>query len=475
MRKSIPASLLLVITLSGCATLKENTNDTTVSLPSYFIKETDTTLEASSLKAFLDDTALHRLVDTALANNFDLLAAVQRVEMLRANTRVTDAARFPQVNAMAGVAVDRYGKYTLDGVGNFDTNLSPNIDKNQRIPDPATDFFIGFRSSWEIDIWGKLKDRSKAAYSRFLAGAKGRQWLATQITAEVGRLYYELLSLDQQLKIIQRNIELQKRGLEVVEAQMAGGRATALAVRQFRAQLLHTKETEIRTRQSITRAESDLNILLGRFSSPISRDTTIMIKPVPVRIAGGVPSTLLLNRPDIQQAELELLATKADISAARKAFLPSLTLNPYVGFNAFKAPLLFNGASLAAGVASGLAAPVFNRGALKAGLSIANAEQATAYYHYQQKILEGFQEIVTELKAMDNLKEAYALKSEQVQTLKDAVATANDLYLAGYATYLEVIMAQAGVLQAEMEQVNMRKELLQTGINLYRSLGGGRL
>jgi outer membrane protein TolC len=289
----------------------------------------------------------------------------------------------------------------------------------------------------------------------------------------VASRYYELLALDNQLRIIARNIELQRRGLEIVEAQMAGGRATALAVRQFKAQVLNTQGAEIDIRQSIISTENELNNLLGRFPEPIARDTSIIAKVVPQQIGAGIPSEVLLRRPDIQQAELELVAAKADISAARKAFLPSLNLNPYVGLNAFKAPLLLSPGSIATGLATSFAAPLINRRGILSGVNVANAEQATAFYNYQKNIVQGYQEVVTQLQSIENLKRSYDLKVQEVETLTEAVATANDLYLAGYASYLEVIVAQGSVLQAEIEQTNIKREIFTSMINLYRALGGG--
>ncbi|WP_207494477.1 TolC family protein [Aridibaculum aurantiacum] len=468
-----PYIVIAAVTITGCTTIKQAELPEGVQLPSSFGSTADTAGGRLVLKDFFTDLNLQRLIDTALATNFDLQVAVQRIEVARLNTRIANAARLPQVNAVAGLSLDKYGRYTLNGVGNFDTNLSPNIDEKRQIPDPTPEYFLGFRSSWEADIWGRLKDRSRAAYTRYLASQKGRQWVATQLVAEVASNYYELMALDHQLKIIKTNIALQQRGLEIVEAQMAGGRATALAVRQFKAQVLNTQATELDIRQAIVRTENNLNYLLGRLPSKIVRDTSIIAKQVPARIQAGIPADILLRRPDVQQAELELIAARADISAARKAMLPSLSINPYIGLNAFKAPLLLSGASVAAGVASSLAAPIINRRAIIAGVHIANAEQATAFYNYQRNIVQGYQEVVTHLQAVDNLKQAYDLKVEEVETLTEGVANANDLYLAGYANYLEVIVAQASVLRAQIEQTNMKKEIFQSIINLYRSVGGG--
>lgn len=460
--------------VAGCQPMKQAALPAAVTVPQTFTGVADTTgSNPIRWRDFFADETLQRLIDTALHNNFDVKAAVQRIELARANAHIAHAARLPFVSAGVSGGADRYGKYTLNGVGNFDTNLSPNIDKKRKIPTaPTQDYFAGFRSTWEADIWGKLKDRKKAAYARYLASEKGRQWLTTQIVAEVAARYYDLVALDNQLRTLQRNIGLQQRGLEVVEAQMAGGRATALAVKQFNAQVLHTQGAEYQIKQSIIRAENDLNNLLGRFPTPIARDTALMSKPMPENIHGGIPSQVLLRRPDIQEAELALQAAKADIAAARKEFLPSVNINAYVGLNAFKLPLLFNAGSLAAGAAASLAGPLVNRTAIRSGYHMANAAQLQAFYNYQKNIVQGFQEVATQLQLLDNFKQAYLLKVSEVQELTEGVSHADDLYLAGYANYLEVIVAQGSVLQAEMEQADIKKEMFQTLINLFRSTGG---
>ena len=460
--------------ITGCGTIKQVGTPPVVNIPASFTTSPDSPgVNRLSWKDFFTDQYLIGLINTALKNNLDIKTAIQRVGIARASTRIANAARLPFVTAGVSAGVDKYGKYTLNGVGNFDTNLSPNIDRKRKIPtNPTQDYFIGFRSTWEADIWGKLKDRKQAAYARYLASEKGRQWLTTQIVAEVAGMYYELVALDNQLRIIQRNIELQRKGLEVVEAQMAGGRATALAVKQFTAQVLHTQGAEFEIRQAIIRTENELNTLIGRFPTAIVRDTTLLRKPVPEKIQAGIPSEVLLRRPDIQEAELALLAAKTDIKAARKEFLPSLTINPYVGFNAFKLPLIFQPGSIAAGAAASLVGPLINRAGIRSGYNIANAEQLQAFYNYQRNILQGFQEIVTQLQLIENFKKSYALKTSEVRELTEGVTNANELYLAGYASYLEVIVAQGSVLQAEIEQTNIKKEMFQSIINLFRSTGG---
>jgi NodT family efflux transporter outer membrane factor (OMF) lipoprotein len=461
-----------LLAFSGCKTIKPTAMPQTEQMPERFGQETTAPVPVLNWKDVFNDEELAALIDTALNNNYDLKSGAQRIIVAGANTRLARASMLPSLNASITAGTDRFGKYTLNGVGNYDTNLSPNINADQRIPGPTPDYFVGFRSSWEIDVWGKLSKRKEAAYSRLLATEMGQKWLNTQVVTQVANLYFELIALDKQAEILKRNIALQKKGVDIIVAQMAGGRATALAVSQFKAQMMATQGKEFEIKQAITQTENELNQLLGRYPSKIARDTSAITKVLPHRIYAGIPSQVILKRPDIQEAELELRAAKADVSAARKALLPSFTLDAYSGYNAFKLPLLFSPGSLASGVLGGLTAPIFNRGAIKNGNRIATAAQLTAFYNYQQRILQGYQEVSTQLSAIDNYKRAYQLKTNEVGELKTALATANDLYLAGYATYLEVIVAQATVLNAEMEQVNLKRQSYAALINLFRALGG---
>jgi outer membrane protein TolC len=187
----------------------------------------------------------------------------------------------------------------------------------------------------------------------------------------------------------------------------------------------------------------------------------------------GVPLQLLTQRPDIQQAEWELKAAKADVEAARKAFLPSLNITPYLGLNAFKLPLLFANGSLAYGLLGGLTQPLLNRYQLKGDFAVADARQQIAVNNYRQAVLQAFGEVTGNLKGIAYYKEIVALNQSEVETLTEAVSTSNDLYFSGYASYLEVITAQKGVLEAELKRTVAQKELLLYTVDLYRALGGG--
>jgi HAE1 family hydrophobic/amphiphilic exporter-1 len=478
----VPAAMTLIILLmiSSCKTKaptltpKPNLPDTFTE-PKDSIKQSHDTISIAAIpiSRFFPDPYLQRLIDTALSNNPDLQSAFQRIQVAAAGMRYNKAFLLPQVNAAVTAGVDKYGDYTMNGVGNHDTNLSPNIDGDQHIPNPTADYFIGLRSSWEIDLWGKLHSRKEAALNRWLASREAGRLMTTTLISDLATLYYQLLALDNEQKVLTKNIRLQENALEIVKVQKEGGRATELAVQQFQAQLLHTRSLRYTTAQQITETENQLNFLAGRTAQIIHRDSSLLDIALPENLSAGLPSQLLLNRPDIHAAELDLRALNADIHAARAAFFPSLTLSPYVGYNAFKPSLLFNSGSVAYGIIAGMMAPIFNRNAIKADYQRTIAEGRIALYDYQRTVLTGFMEVTNSLKGIRNFTDYYQLKQQEAESLNNAVEVANDLYRVGKASYLEVITAQRSVLDAELEVNSAKKSILLHTINLYRSVGGG--
>ncbi|AYA37014.1 efflux transporter outer membrane subunit [Hymenobacter oligotrophus] len=469
--------LLSLLLLAGCKVAEPTPPRAAAVLPAQYgpaAAADSASVAERPWREFFADARLVSLIDTALQNNLDVRMAVQRIEQARASVVAARGALFPTVSGVTAAGFDRWGKYTLNGVGNYDTNLSPNIRGDQRIPNPATpDYFLGLRSTWEIDLWGRLRQRRQAAYARLLATEQGRYLVTTSLVAQVASLYYELLALDSELDVLVRNARLQERALEIVQVQKTGGRATELAVQQFTAQMLRTQSLEQQVRQRIVRAENELNQLLGRYPQRVVRGAPIRQQALPDSVAAGVPTRLLLRRPDIRQAELELTATRADVAAARAAFLPSLTITPYVGLNAYRTSLLFQPQSVAFGLLAGLAAPVFNRSQIKADYQRATATEREAVFAYQKALQTGFREVHTNLSGLAYFRRAYAFKQQEVASLNRAVEASNSLYVANRATYLEVITAQRNVLDAELEATQLRKEQFQLLIELYRALGGG--
>jgi NodT family efflux transporter outer membrane factor (OMF) lipoprotein len=467
-------TILLVFFMTACSNLKTIEVAPPQPMPASYTGATDTTnVSAIPISAYFADSYLLRLIDTALTANPDILSALQRVEIANANLKYNGMLILPNVTLNANAGLEKYGDYTMNGVGNYDTNLSPNINSNQRIPNPTPDYFLGFRSAWEVDLWGKLRSRKKPAFNRFLASQSGYKMITTSLTAQIASAYYQLLALDNELKVIRKNVVFQTNALEIIKIQKLGGRATELAVQQFLAQLKRTQGLEFQVLQQITETENQLNFLTGRFSKTIVRDTSINTLKLPSVLKAGVPSQLLLNRPDIQEAEFELRAMNADIKAVHAAFFPSLTISPYVGFNAFASSLLFNSGSFTYGILGGITAPIFNRKLIKANYNRTVAEGKQALYSYQKTVLNSYQEVFNSLKSIENYKQMYTQKQQEVEALNNAVSVANDLYLVGRANYLEVITAQRNVLDAELELANTKKNIFIGAINLYRSVGGG--
>lgn len=318
-------AVVLPAWLGSCRNYKAVFLEAKVNLPDTFYNATDT-LNTVLLPtyAFFKDANLLKLIDSALAGNFDRQIAWQRIQMADAQLQYQKGARLPSADLNLSAGVEHFGNYTMNGVGNYDTNLSPNINSNQHIPNPTPDFFAGFRSAWEVDLWAKLKNQQKAALARLLASQSGYQLINTELAARIASLYYQLLALDTEADIIRKNIKLQENAVEIVQAQKLGGRATELAVQQFVAQLDRTRGLAFENAQQQTQAQSQLHLLTGRFDQAIARDTSLMALPLPIALHTGVPAQMLLNRPDIRQAELELTALNADIRSARAAFF-SLT------------------------------------------------------------------------------------------------------------------------------------------------------
>ena len=473
-RKKALVALVGLLGLGGCQLPKTALLPTARPVPTMFGNQRDTVgIATQNWRTFFGDEPLVALIDSALSGNFDLRIATQRIEQARATFDYSRGFLAPQVNTAASVGLDRYGRNTLNGVGNYDTNLSDNVQGNLLIPNPTPDFFLGVRSNWEVDIWGKLRNRRKAAYLRLLGSEQGRRAVVTGLVAEIARQYYSLLALDSEQEIIQRNIDYQQNALDLVRVQKEAGRVTELAVQQFAAQLLNTRSRQAQVRQQIVATENTLNRLLGRYPQPIARGRSLQTRELPGTVLTGMPAQMLLRRPDIRQAELDLEAASVDVAVARAEFLPSLNLTGYLGLNSFRLGTLVSPASLAAGLLSGLSAPVLNRRFVRANYGGSVAQRQEVFYRYRQSIVDGFSEVTTSLRGVENYREVAEFQAEEVTTLRQAVSTANDLFRSGYATYLEVITAQRTVLEAELALINTKQAQFLALTDLYRSLGGG--
>ncbi|MCS6822708.1 MAG: TolC family protein [Cytophagaceae bacterium] len=466
--------LVLFSMLYGCHTYNKAPQYPSIKLPEGLsVDSSKTSIDKMQWRTFFTDTILISLIDEALKNNPDMLMATQRIELARSFLMQSRGSYLPYISADISASTNKLGEYTADGVGNFDSNLSSNVPDDKKIPSPLTDYFMGLRSSWEIDIWGKLRNLRRAAYARFVASEKGKHWVTTSLVAHVASLYYTLLAYDQELMIIQKNVELQKEILETIKNLKEAGKANELAIKQSTAQYMHTQFMEILIKQNIQKTENELNNLLGRYPQPIQRIDYDAQNPIAENFLKSIPPSLLLNRPDVQQAEWELKASEKELKAARAAFLPSLAISAHTGYNAFVIDPLLSPASFVYGALAGMSAPLLQGRRIKANHKAALARNYEAYYAYQKTILNAYKEVQTNLQKIEAYNKAMKLKEVEVQILTEGVVASDYLFKAGYASYLEVIFAQKNVLEAELQLVDTRKEKYLALVDLYYSLGGG--
>ena len=443
----------------------------TKAVPESFDKSTDTTnVSSTPWRTYFKDPNLVSLIDTALKNNQELQITLQEIEIAKNDIRVRKGALLPTVGVGSGVGIEKVGRYTSQGAGDASTEIKP----GKEMPDPLADFKLAAYANWEVDIWKKLRNSKKAAVSRYLATVEGKNFVITNLIAEVADSYYELLALDSQLEIVRQNIALQSNALEIVKIQKEAARATELAVQKFQAEVLASKSMEFDILQNIKETENKINFLLGQYPQEIKRDKTNFASIMPSMIHSGVPSQLLANRPDIKQAELELEAAKLDVKVARAEFFPSLEINAALGFNAFKPSYLFTmPESLLYSLAGDLAAPVINRNAIKAEYSSANARQLQALYNYERTILNAYLEVSSQLSKINNLEKSYELKSQQVAAMNRSIDVAGDLFKSAKADYFEVLMTQRDALESKLELIETKKAQFNATVHVYRDLGGG--
>jgi NodT family efflux transporter outer membrane factor (OMF) lipoprotein len=443
----------------------------TKAIPESFDKSSDTTNTSTTpWRTYFKDPNLVNLIDTALKNNQELQITLQEIEIAKNDIRVKKGLLLPTVGIGAGAGIEKVGRYTSQGAGDASTE----IIEGKEMPDPLGDLKIAAYAHWEVDIWKKLRNSKKAAVSRYLSTVEGKNFVITNLIAEVADSYYELLALDSQLEIVRKNIELQTNALEVVKIQKEAARATELAVQKFQAEVMASKSMEFDILQNIKESENKINFLLGQYPQEIKRSKSNFMDLMPSVIQSGIPSQLLANRPDIKQAELELEAAKLDVKTARAEFYPSLDISAAIGVNAFKPSYLFTlPESLLYSLAGDLAAPLINRNAIKAEYSSANARQIQALYNYERTILNAYLEVSNQLSKINNLEKSYDLKSQQVAALNRSIDIAGDLFKSAKADYFEVLMTQRDALESQLELIDTKKEQLNASVLVYKDLGGG--
>lgn len=466
------ALTILVLLVAACKSLKNPTEPIFESLPKSFNSTNCDSINSSMVqpKEIFNDTLLAALIDTALSKNLSLVRTHNALLQLEADVLEARTNMLPKVGAYVGYSNRKFGLHTMDGAGNITTP----IGDGELIPVNLNDFNFGLQTSWEIDIWGRLKQQKKAALSRLLAAKESENMLKTWIIEQVAINYFNLISLDETKNIISQNIELNTNLIDILKVQKEAGRTNELSIQQFEALIMNYSNSLLQVEQEIVFAENELRQLIGSFDASIKRSTFKDNPILTIEIKEGLPAQILANRPDIRQSEQQIIASKADLSAAKKMFYPSLSINGNIGYQAYKTRFLFTSPeSVAYGLFGNLMYPVINLGALKANFNRASASQLDAYYTYQETILNAFTEINNGLYAMKITKQMLENKSNENVLLNQSRQIAGELFNSNKADYFEVLFAQKNVLSSELELMELHRQLFSWKIYLYKALGGG--
>lgn len=464
------AVALILCSAASCKMFKEPLRVENRNVPASYKASVDTVNTAKVLwRNYFTDTNLISLIDTALANNQELNVTMQEINIARNEVKARKGEYLPFGGIQVGAGPDKAGGYTWDGQS--EEAWKANSEKGAA--KYVGDFNISAVFSWELDIWGKLRNAKRAAAARYLGTIEGKNFMVTNLVSEIANSYYELVALDNQLDIIQQNIQIQSNALNITQQLKENAKVTQLAVNRFEAQLLNTQNLQYDIQQQIVETENKINFLTGRFPQRVSRNAAAFNAVVFDSITAGIPIQLLENRPDIRQAEQELVASKLDIKAAKAAFFPNIKISAAIGFQAFNPAVWFNPTSLIYSVFGDIMAPLINRNAIVAAYKTTRAKQIQAVINYEKTILNAHIEVVNQLSGIENYTGSYTTKAREVDILNQSITVSDNLFKSARADYMEVLLTQREALESKMELIEIKKKQLSAQVTIYKALGGG--
>ncbi|WP_395064668.1 efflux transporter outer membrane subunit [Flavobacterium sp.] len=415
-------------------------------------------------KSFFSEADLVELIDIALAKNNDLQIAEKNITIANLQYKQAKWGNVPQINAYANATTTRLSENSLNGL-----STSQFLGKNH-----LEDFSAGLNFSWEADIWGKIKNQKKSALAAYMQTTEAKKALQTSVVATVSNGFYDLLMLDAQLEIAKKTLVLNDSTLFVVNLQYDAGQVNLLAKQQTEAQRLIAAQLIPELEKNIQIQENALSVLTGTFPEVQKRQSLLNNLVVKDNLSAGIPSQLLSKRPDVKSAELELKIANAQVGIAKASLYPSLNITAVTGVNSFEFNNWFNiPASLFGSVTGGLVAPLLNSKKLKTRYEIAKIGRDQSVLRFKQTVLVAVGEVSNALVKIDKQEKEFTIANQRVETLKKSIVNANMLFKNGMATYLEVIIAQSYLLQAELELASIKKDRLIANVELYRALGGG--
>jgi outer membrane protein, multidrug efflux system len=444
---------------AGCA-VGPNYKRPVVNSPAVFRGEEESTNGPSAELAWwrvYEDRSLRRLIREALTNNYDLRIAVARVEQARAVAMQARSRFVPSVD---------YNGTVSRGRNDF---LGSAFPQNGATTSSVSATLNAF---WEVDLWGRIRRLNESARAQFLASEEARRGVRLSLLSDVATAYFQLLELDQELEIASRTTNSFAESLKIFNQRVEGGTASALQSARAEAALEDAAAAVPAIRERISAAENQLCILLGRNPGPIERPTTMLAQRMP-DIPAGLPSSLLERRPDLRQTEQLLRSANAQVGESVAEFFPRIGLTSFLGKVSPELSAFTLGSANAWGIAAEGTGPLFEGGRLVGQYRQAKAARQEATWQYQRTILNAFREVSDALVSRQQLADVREHQALQVQALEKAVKLSSERYVAGKASYYEVLEAQQQLFPSELNLARTQRDQLVAVVALYKSLGGG--
>ena len=407
-----------------------------------------------------NDPILTDLIQSALKENKDLKIAAARVEEFMGRYGVTRAAQFPQLAGTASAQRQQFSNLT---------NPLPSAS----LENPGDLYQAFLNASWQIDLWGQLRRATEAARADLLSTEEARRGVVLTVVTSVAIAYTDLLDLDKQLEIAERTAKARENSFNLFSLRFERGLISELELRQAESEYRSALATIPFIQKLIAQQENALCVLLGRNPGPIPRGRQIDDLVLPT-VPSGLPSSLLEKRPDIRQAEQDLIAANARIGVARALYFPTIFLTGTYGVASRELSYLFAGATSAwTYVAPSVTMPLFTAGAIAGQVKAAESVQQETLFRYQRVIQQAFREVDDALIDQNRSREMLGIQKEQVEALRNYARLAELRYDNGYTSYIEVLDAQRSLFQGELLYAQTQGALFRALVNMYKSMGGG--
>ncbi len=404
----------------------------------------------------LQDTELQKLIRIALEENKDLKRAVATIEEFQARVFVARTDFAPQLSTAANIPA--FGRQTVF--------LFPGFAS------PFNYYLLG-NLSWEIDIWGRIRRSNEAAMADLFRQQENRRAVVLELVSNVAQAYFELLQFDMQLDIAKRTLKSWDESVKIAQARLKGGVIAKLDADQFEAERANAAARAAELERQMVQKENQLSVLLGRNPASIPRGRSLTEQVMPPDVPAGLPSELLQRRPDIVRAEEELAAVTARIGMAKADRFPKISLTGLLGVANPSFSKLFDNQGEFGVLGPSVAGPLLNAQILGFQQEAVEAQSRQALAAYEQSVIVAFKEVEDALVAVSTVRAQREAQVEQVEALRSALRLANLRYKGGLANYLDVLIAQRNLFDAELALSGTHRLHLVSIVQLYKALGGG--